>query len=180
MQPPSGQPQGQYNQGPQQYSNGPQQYGTPPGGPQYGMQQYPYYPPPKKGMPGWAIALIIGGVALFILPIFALAAIPLITSNTGEARQAEGEQLLGSARDYLRIEYSRYGNDREAFAAFANYHRNGVFDGTYYRVDPRPTTINNAGFNVQITCSPTPASSGGKQGQMQFAWASGEYRTTWR
>lgn len=180
MQPPSGQPQGRYNQGPQQYNNGPQQYGTPPGGPQYGMQQYPYYPPPKKGMPGWAIALIIGGVALFILPIFALAAIPLITSNTGEARQAEGEQLLNSARDYLRIEYSKTMEDRDAFAAFATYHRSGAFDGQYYRVDPTPTLVRGGRYNAQITCSPTPAAAGGKRGQMQFAWVSGESELTWR
>ena len=48
-------------------------------------------------------------IVVVIVGILALAAIPLITSNTRDARRAEGEQLLGSARDSARVEYAKSG-----------------------------------------------------------------------
>jgi hypothetical protein len=117
--------QPQYPQGPNPAQNQPQypqpgagyqQQGAPypqPGthGPQYqGMPNMPYYPPRKRGMPGWAIALIVVGVLFFfIIPILALAAIPLITSNTRDARRAEGEQMLGSFTGLVRVAYAKQG-----------------------------------------------------------------------
>ena len=97
MQPPPGYQQnpqfsGPSNQGPQQYPAGPQGYQHPPQ--QYGMTPPPYYPPQKKGMPGWAIALIVCGAG-FVFLVLVLAAIPmLVSTNTRDARRAEGEQLL--------------------------------------------------------------------------------------
>jgi len=44
-----------------------------------------------------------------IVGILALAAIPLITSNTRDARRSEGEGLAGSARNQARIEFAKSG-----------------------------------------------------------------------
>jgi type II secretory pathway pseudopilin PulG len=103
--------------------NTPAGYGQPQhGAPQYGAQPqgnygqpgmapppYPQYPPPKKGLPWWAWLLIVGGigfVCLMILGILALAAVPLITSNTRDARRSEGEQMLGSMRNQAKVAYA--------------------------------------------------------------------------
>jgi hypothetical protein len=166
------QPQGQPNpQGPQQVPPG---YGPPPGYPQqYGMQQQPYYPPQKKGMPGWAWGLIVGCVLLFCgVPVLALAAIPLITSNTREARRAEGEQLMGSARDATRVQYSKTGTSPARLSQFTQLY---MFEGEYYRVDDN---IQATSANATITCSPIMTATDGK-GRIEFAWATGESKVRW-
>lgn len=195
MQPPPGYPQGpqdsgsqNHNQGPQPYNAGsqgygpppgPQGYGPPPGPPQYGMQRYPYYPPQKSGMPGWAIALIVCAVLVIPVGILALAAIPLITSNTRDARRAEGEQLMGTARDYLRVEYSKSGMESEAFRAFSSMASTGAFDGLYYNVDRTARPVSSPSFDAEVTCSPVKGQSDG-HGQNQFRWADGSSQTTWK
>lgn len=90
----------------------PQQQGYPqyaqPGYPQYGPQGY--YPPPaqKSGFPTWAIVLIVGLIVVpFILGILMLAAIPLIASNTEEARSSEARAALGAMKDRARVVYQR-------------------------------------------------------------------------
>ncbi|MCB9894186.1 MAG: hypothetical protein H6839_07050 [Planctomycetes bacterium] len=184
MQPPPGysnQPQGQ--PGPQPGQPYPQQqppaYGAP-GQPQYGMQQQAYYPPRKKGLPGWAWGLIIGGLVLFCgLPVLALAAIPLITSNTRDARRAEGKQLLFSARDAARIEYSRTGVNPGTFSSFSNP---GDFAGMYYSVDDpiKATGISTRSggtSSAEITCTPRSISDG--RGRVEFEWTSGGGTVVW-
>ncbi len=49
--------------------------------PQYPMQYPPQYPPPKSGKTGLVIGMVIGSVALLVVVVLALAAIPLITSG---------------------------------------------------------------------------------------------------
>ncbi|MEE9311189.1 MAG: hypothetical protein V3V10_02130 [Planctomycetota bacterium] len=94
------QPQGQYQPGqqqpyPQQMPNG----------------QQPYYgPPPKKS--NLALILILVGVFVFIPMVgcLGLAAIPLITENTRDARRAEGDAVAGMVKTHLRTLYSKSGN----------------------------------------------------------------------
>lgn len=181
MQPPPGYPQGQPQpQQPQAYPPG---YAAP-GQPPYGMQQYPYYPPRKKGMPGWAWALIILGFLFIGLPlilgILAVAAVPLITTNTRDARRAEGEQLLGSARDFLRVEYSKTASDREAFSSFAQMAGTGEFDGVYYTVDRTPSPARSPGYDAELSCSPTPQAHDPSKGFVVFRWADGSSQLSWK
>lgn len=190
MQPPPGYQQGpqnsgsqNYNQGPQQYNARPQGYGPPPGQPQYGMQQYPYSPPQKKGMPAWAIVLIVVGILIFVVPfVIGLGAaliMPSVVSNTRDAQRAEGEQVMGSARDFLRVEYSRTGTESPAFQLFTQTASTGTFDGLYYKVDREARTVNSPRFDAQVSCSPVPGEAEG-HGQMQFQWETGNSETTWK
>ena len=190
MQPPPGypqnpQPSGPPNRGPQQHPQGPQGYQQGPpqgyqqgyqqGPPPYGMSPPPYYPPQKRGMPGWAIALIVCGV-LFVVMVMGLAAIPLIVSNDRDARRAEGEQLMGTARDYLRVEYSKTGDANGTLRGF----RGGPeFQGIYYQVDSTASRSSKPGFDGTVTCSPRKSQSDGR-GTLNFAWGSANSEITWK
>ena len=170
MQPPPG-----YSQGPQQGQpqGQPQNYQQP-GQPQYGMQQMPYQPPRKKGLPGWAWGLIIGALVLFCgFPLLAILAIPLITSNTRDARRAEGEQMMGFARNSARIEYSKTASNPGTFSSFADP---ADFAGKYFRVEDQIRSKSEAA--AEITCVPQQTTSDGK-GRLEFDWSHGMGKTTW-
>ena len=181
-QPPQGQP---YPQGGPQPAPPYQQQAAPgygqQGQPQYGMQQQPYYPPPKQGMPGWAWGLIIGCGVLFVVFVgmFFLMAGVASSDRSVEAERAEGEQLMGSARDFLRVEYSKTASPEKAFRAFTTFSAQGAFDGYYYRVDPSARSVANGAYDAQVTCSPTSAAHEPSHGQMQFQWASGQSQIYW-
>ena len=46
-------------------------------------------------------------IVVVIVGILALAAIPLITANTRDARRSEGEQLLGSMKNRVKVAYTK-------------------------------------------------------------------------
>lgn len=108
-------------------------------------------------------------IVVVIVGILALAAIPLITSNTRDARRAEGTQLLGAARDYCRVEYSKNGTAPATMAGAGA----GAFVGEYYgiasTVVPGAATVNTPGGTVVATA--VTASDG--NGTIDFAWGSG-------
>lgn len=169
---------------PQQYGGAPQ-YGAPGMPPGYGPPNMPppyYGPPQKKGMPGWAWALIIGGVFLFlILPIMALAAIPLVTSNTSEAKQAEGEQLMGSLKNSARVVYAKTGIEPTRLTGPIGRGGAGCgvspmeLDGQYYRVEDRihkPMAGTGELYAKPVTR--------GKEGTLRFQYNGGEGKFTWR
>jgi prepilin-type N-terminal cleavage/methylation domain-containing protein len=110
-------------------------------------------------------------IVVVIVGILALAAIPLITSNTRDARRAEGTQLLGSARDFCRVTYSKNGAwDATAVAAYAAEVGTGAFDGEYYNVTA-PVASSTA---VGCIISATALSASDGDGSCGFRWASGE------
>lgn len=112
-------------------------------------------------------------IVVVIVGILALAAIPLITSNTRDARRAEGEQLLGSQRDWARVEYSKTGSDATLVAAhgalIATQWTGKYFTGTALTVGANPAS------NVK---SSTGSATDGT-GTMTFAWQSGSGTITW-
>jgi hypothetical protein len=187
MQPMNPQPPGP----PQGY---PAQYGSPPQGGQQipegqymhaGMSPYPPppFPPQKSGMPTWGWVLIgCGGLfAVFlIVGILALAAIPLITTNTREARQAEGEQLLTSMRNRARVAYSRTSRppvtltgDASVGGAGMDYHE---LQGVYYTA--RDTIGAPSSSEGELYCD--PIHSGDGSGTMRFSWLDSRYMITWQ
>lgn len=108
-------------------------------------------------------------IVVVIVGILALAAIPLITSNTRDARRAEGTQLLGAARDYCRVEYSKTGvapADMSGAGA-------GAFVGEYYgiasTVAPGVAGTNTPGGTVVATA----VTASDLNGTIDFAWGSG-------
>lgn len=152
----------------------------PQGGQQYQQQPYPqqaYYPPQKKGMPGWAWGLIIGAIVLFCgFPLLGILAIPLITSNTRDARRAEGEQMLGSAKGQARIQFAMVNEKPQTFSSFMDQMDLMDLTGQYYRVDDSIRAKPND--KAEITCSPLQTDSDGT-GHMEFGWASGNSRVSW-
>jgi hypothetical protein len=181
MQPPPGypkQPQGQ----PSPHS--PQQ--APPGyPPQYGIQQQPYYPPQKKGMPGWAWGLIVGAIVLFCgFPVLGILLLPLVTSNTRDARRAEGEQVMGVARDSARVQYSKTGQNPGKFSSFMSTYE---LSGHYYNIDDPIRDITTGGRSpsgfggghakAEITCTPVTPSDG--KGRCEFSWSDGNSQIRW-
>lgn len=113
MQPPPGynptpqpKPQAYQQPAPPQYASGPM---PPPGYPPYPPPGY-YPPPQKSGFPIWVIFVILGVMAVPVLGVLALAAIPLIASNTQEARSSEARAALGAMKDRARVVYARTGS----------------------------------------------------------------------
>jgi len=176
-QPQPGQPYpGQYQQPGQPY---PGQY--PPG--QYPPGQYPHhYPPPQKGgVPIWGWALI-GCGGLFVVMVLALAAIPLIVVNTSDARRAEGESMMTSARNMARIYWMK---ERQAPSTLTGSPERGgagvdadFLVGMYYTVDDRVVSISRD--QGQITCSPTARNHNPERGEHTFDWNTGQGTFDWR
>lgn len=127
----------------------------------------------KKMKKGFTLIELL--IVVVIVGILALAAIPLITSNTRDARRAEGEQLMGSARDFSRVEYSKAG------VAPANLAGAGTnaFKGKYYTVDQTagPAASGVAGYDVKLQATPTSATDG--TGTIHFVWTSGNSSIQW-
>jgi type II secretory pathway pseudopilin PulG len=145
--------------------------------------QQQYYPPPKKGMPGWAWALIgCGGlfVVFIIVGILALAAIPLITANTRDARRAEGEHLMGSMRNHARVAYAR--TDTPPRTLMGDYDQGGSnvapadLHGMYYSV--RNSIGAPSDSRGELVCDPQESGSDGI-GRMNFSWYDSAYDIRW-
>ncbi|MCA8935346.1 MAG: prepilin-type N-terminal cleavage/methylation domain-containing protein [Planctomycetes bacterium] len=115
-------------------------------------------------------------IVVVIVGILALAAIPLITSNTRDARRAEGEQLLGSARDALRVEYSKTNTAPASVFAPASMTA-ANFVGSYFKVNDAYGTAAGS-FNVGITAQNVTGTADGT-GTMSFYWTSGESTIAW-
>lgn len=133
----------------------------------------------KQNRKGFTLIELL--IVVVIVGILALAAIPLITSNTRDARRAEGTQLAQSARDWCRIEYSKRGSwDGTAGAAFATEQGTGQWTGNYYNVTAVTDNGANADITAVATSNPgTTASGGDGDCTLNFQWASGESSISW-
>jgi prepilin-type N-terminal cleavage/methylation domain-containing protein len=107
-------------------------------------------------------------IVVVIVGILALAAIPLITSNTRDARRAEGEQLMGAARDHLRVQYSKTGSATGLTLTSAG---TNAFDGEYFNVDTYTAATPSVLANAKST--------GDTDGTMNWDWASGNSSISW-
>ena len=61
----------------------------------------------KKQKKGFTLIELL--IVVVIVGILALAAIPLITANTRDARRSEGEQQLGSMKNQARVAFAKTG-----------------------------------------------------------------------
>ena len=110
-------------------------------------------------------------IVVVIVGILALAAIPLITSNTRDARRAEGEQLLGSARDATRVQYSKTGTAPATISAFQALTN---FSGKYFTMNDTITSTSTTGA---ISTNAGAGSDG--TGTITFQWGSGSSTIVW-
>lgn len=128
----------------------------------------------KQNRKGFTLIELL--IVVVIVGILALAAIPLITSNTRDARRAEGEQLLGSARDFCRVEYSK----TSTVPANLNGAGAGAFTGKYYAIDQSAAPGSGTGsYNASLQAAPVATGSTDGTGTMYFIWASGNSSISW-
>ena len=114
-------------------------------------------------------------IVVIIVGILALAAIPVITGHTRDARRSEAAQLLGAARDYCRAEYSKTNSEANVQTAFTAQQSNGAFSGQYYNV---ATFANSSSVSGMDAHTATDTGTEGT-GTIDFAWASGTSQITW-
>ncbi|MCB9894812.1 MAG: prepilin-type N-terminal cleavage/methylation domain-containing protein [Planctomycetes bacterium] len=114
-------------------------------------------------------------IVVVIVGILALAAIPLVTNSTRDARRAEGEQMMGAARDFCRAEYAKTGNTSDVATAFGVQAANGAFSGQYYSVASFSASSTVAGMDASVQ---TNVAADG-QGRMDFTWESGTAAFSW-
>jgi prepilin-type N-terminal cleavage/methylation domain-containing protein len=112
-------------------------------------------------------------IVVIIVGILSLAAIPLVTSNTRDARRSEGEQMLGASRDFCRTEYAKTGNTADVSIAFTAQVATGDWTGEYFNV----TTFNPASAVYDANVQTNATADG--QGTLDFAWDSGQSQFTW-
>ncbi len=113
-------------------------------------------------------------IVVVIVGILALAAIPLITSNTRDARRAEGEQMLGSLKGQARVGFAKTGSEPATLTAagVAASERNGK----YFTVADAITVV-AAGVSASIQAAPKTASDG--TGTCTFNWSGGDGTFVW-
>ena len=92
-------------------------------------------------------------------------------------KRSEGEQLLGAARDFCRVEYSKTGDKSAVGKPFATQVENGTFDGVNYGVRTYHAGLEGSEFDAALEVHPLDGDSG--YGLMTFKWASGESEIEW-
>jgi hypothetical protein len=90
---------------------------------------------------------------------------------------SEGEQYLGSARDYCRVMYSKTGSEDDVTELFDKEIKSGAFDGEYYNVRNYHKRLPNSEYDAGLEAHPVNDSQ--PWGLIQFKWASGESSIEW-
>lgn len=120
--------------------------------------------------PGVRVVSVV--LALLALVILGL---PLTTTGCRDARRAEGEQLLGAARDMLRVEHSKTEDAGRMEAAFKNSVKRGDFEGSYFNVSTWVVPTSEKGARIYVY----PKDSRERIGYMDFEWGSGSSQIHW-
>lgn len=118
--------------------------------------------------PGGILAVVVVGMLLLLL-------MPICGGSTRDARRAEGEQLMGSARDFCRVQHSKEKSFEEVYAALEQEIATGSCAGKYYGVEARIVRLD--ADTARIYVYPTSRADG--FGSMDFKWATGESTFHW-
>lgn len=110
-------------------------------------------------------------IALVLL----ILGLPLVTSSGGDGRRAEGDQLLGSARDFARVEYSKSGEFGNVQESFQQRVANGEFEGCYYSLGSIVVPIGKDRARIYVY----PTHPGERPGYIEFEWRSGNSEIHW-
>lgn len=138
----------------------------------------------KKNRKGFTLIELL--IVVVIVGILALAAIPLITSNTRDARRAEGEQMMGSMKGQARVAYAKVGVNTNVVQL------TGAIGGTTKGCGVVATELTGKYFNItdtltttaatcKIDCSPNSVSGSSSDGSgaMTFSWSGGDGTISW-
>lgn len=126
----------------------------------------------------WLLSTVQGVLTLALLAfILILLALPLVSNGGGgrDARRAEAEQLIGSARDFCRVQQGKDKRFEEVHAALEQEVATGSFAGKYYGVEARIVRLDAE--TARIYVYPTSRADG--FGSMDFKWATGESTIQW-
>ena len=113
------------------------------------------------------VAILAVGLLLFLAP--------MVRQGHAYDGRAEGEQLLGSARDYVRIQYSKTSNMAKATYLFEQEVDHGTFKGHFYGMEARMVAVNSD--TVRIFAFPEKPD--GRYAVMEFQMASGNSSIEW-
>lgn len=113
-------------------------------------------------------------IVVVIVGILALAAIPLITSNTRDARRSEGEQILGSMKGQARVAFAETNSSPGTLtnAGVASAERTGK----YFTVGD---TIGGSGATGTLTATALSANAADGSCTHTFDWAGGAGSFSW-
>lgn len=113
-------------------------------------------------------------IVVVIVGILALAAIPLITANTRDARRSEGEQILGSMKGQARVAYAKLNTAPLTLTAagVASAERTGK----YFTVDD---AVGGSGAQGSLTATALSANSSDGSCTHTFNWAGGDGSFAW-
>jgi hypothetical protein len=124
----------------------------------------------------WLLSKHGGLAAITVLCVaLVLFALPLVGHTGRDARSAEAEQLLGSARDFCRVEFSKTGDASTVVEALQEEVDRGTFRGKYFGVEARMVAVNSDTARVYAF----PASPSDGFAMMEFHWKSGHSRFEW-
>lgn len=117
-------------------------------------------------------------IVVVIVGILALAAIPLITANTRDARRGEAEQMMATMRNQARVQYSKLGT------APANLTAAGVTEdqrtGKYFLItDTIGAYTGSETADAAINCTPNAGNASDGNGSLGFNWDDGFSAVNW-
>ncbi|MCZ7608143.1 MAG: hypothetical protein M5U25_19275 [Planctomycetota bacterium] len=98
-------------------------------------------------------------------------------TSVQRARMAEGEQLMGAARDYSRVHYAKTGEVDAVAKKFPEFIEGGDLAGKYYHVKVLHTDMGECDYDAAIETH--PQIDGDAWGLLLFDWASGGAHFEW-
>ena len=132
------------------------------------------------GLFDWLFRIAFGGL-MGVICVFAAIFIFLILFSSGghhDSRRSEGEQLMGSARDFVRVEYSKHGKAEATREPFRKAVESGKFTGKYFSISPDLRfQLNTATLQ---TAPGEDYNSADGTGYITFEWALGKSAIDWR
>ncbi|MCA8916991.1 MAG: hypothetical protein KDB90_16495 [Planctomycetes bacterium] len=120
-------------------------------------------------------ALVVGLAGLSVIVVVLVLFGP---SGQHDSRRSEGEQLMGSARDFLRVEYSKNGSSEATREPFRHAVAKGEFTGKYFSVSG-DIVFNGEGGTIHTEPGQSYKSVDGT-GYMTWDWRSGNSLIDWR
>jgi type II secretory pathway pseudopilin PulG len=148
------------------------------------QQPYSSAPPPEEEKSAWAIGC--GGLEVFtglvILGLLMLAAIPLFTPSTRDARLVEGEYMMSSLRISALAAYEKMGTPPRTLTG--SLEEGGaeveppMLLGQYYHAEDR-IGAPQQGYG-KLTANPTPDHSRKRTGTMTFSWDTSVTEIEWK
>lgn len=118
--------------------------------------------------------MIVAGVTVGAIVLAAvLFSVFFTRDSVSDARRAEGQHLMGTARDTLRVHFGKTGERPKRLSDVLHLED---FRGDYYVVDDELIEISDE--SATISCTPLVDPKDGR-GFLQFEWKNGNASVRW-